>query len=137
MVTLTLIQGVMNTFVFFLARVIGFIVDRVLLKNERGAGAGYMITVIVAQLVLGILAGMIVAWFSRKREFRADAGGARLAGAPSMIGALEALRRVHMPAALPEKMQAFGIRSGTPQGWQRLFMTHPPLEERIAALRQA
>jgi heat shock protein HtpX len=136
MVTLTLIQGVMNTFVFFLARVIGFIVDRVILKNERGAGAGYMITVIVAQLVLGILAGMIVAWFSRKREFRADAGGARLAGAPSMIGALEALKRIHTPAALPEKMAAFGIRSGTPQGWQKLFMTHPPLEERIAALRQ-
>lgn len=136
MVTLTLIQGVMNTFVFFLARVIGFIVDRVILKNERGAGAGYMITVIVAQLVLGILAGMIVAWFSRKREFRADAGGARLAGAPSMIGALEALKRVHTPSALPEKMAAFGIRSGSPQGWQRLFMTHPPLEERIAALRQ-
>jgi len=137
MVTLTLIQGVMNTFVFFLARVIGFVVDRVILKNERGAGAGYMITVIVAQLVLGILAGMIVAWFSRKREFRADAGGARLAGASSMIGALEALKRVHMPAALPEKMAAFGIRSGTRQGWQRLFMTHPPLEERIAALRQS
>jgi len=136
MVTLTLIQGVMNTFVFFLARVIGFVVDRVILKNERGAGAGYMITVIVAQLVLGILAGMIVAWFSRKREFRADAGGARLAGASSMIGALEALKRVHMPAALPEKMAAFGIRSGTPQGWQKLFMTHPPLEERIAALKQ-
>lgn len=136
MVTLTLIQGVMNTFVFFLARVIGFIVDRVLLKNERGTGVGYFMTVIVAQLVLGILAGMIVAWFSRRREFRADAGGARLAGAPSMIGALEALRRVHTPAALPEKMAAFGIRSGPPQGWQKLFMTHPPLEERIAALRQ-
>jgi len=137
MVTLTLIQGVMNTFVFFLARVIGFIVDRVLLKNERdGVGIGYMVTVIAAQLVLGILAGMIVAWFSRKREFRADAGGAHLAGAPSMIGALQALQRVHAPAALPEKMQAFGIRSGPPQGWQKLFMTHPPLEERIAALRQ-
>jgi len=136
MVTLTLIQGVMNTFVFFLARVIGFVVDRVILKNERGAGLGYMATVIVAQIVLGILAGMIVAWFSRKREFRADEGGARLAGAPSMIGALEALKRVHMPAALPEKMQAFGIRSGPPQGFQRLFMTHPPLDERIAALRQ-
>src|SRR6187401_1837025 len=136
MVTLTLIQGVMNTFVFFLARVIGFVVDRVILKNERSAGAGYMITVIVAQLVLGILAGMIVAWFSRKREFRADAGGARLAGAPSMIGALEALKRIHTPAALPEKMAAFGIRSGTPQGWQKLFMTHPPLEQRIASLRQ-
>ncbi len=137
MVTLTLIQGVMNTFVFFLARVIGFIVDRVILKNERGAGIGYMLTVIVAQVVLGILAGMIVAWFSRKREFRADAGGAYLAGAPSMIGALEALRRVqNAPSAMPEKMAAFGIRSGPPQGWQKLFMTHPPLEERIAALKQ-
>jgi heat shock protein HtpX len=138
MVTLTLIQGVMNTFVFFLARVIGFIVDRVLLKNERdGVGIGYIATVIVAQIVLGILAGMIVAWFSRKREFRADAGGAHLAGTSAMVGALEALRRVHSPTALPEKMQAFGIRSGPPQGWQRLFMSHPPLEERIAALRNA
>jgi heat shock protein HtpX len=138
MVTLTLIQGVMNTFVFFLARVIGFVVDRVLLKNERdGVGIGYIATVIVAQLVLGILAGMVVAWFSRRREFRADAGGARLAGTGSMIGALEALRRVHSPTALPEKMQAFGIRSGPPQGWQRLFMSHPPLEDRIAALRNA
>jgi heat shock protein HtpX len=138
MVTLTLIQGVMNTFVFFLARVIGFVVDRVLLKNERdGVGIGYMATVIVAQLVLGILAGMVVAWFSRKREFRADAGGAHLAGTNSMIGALEALRRVHSPTALPEKMQAFGIRSGPPQGWQKLFMSHPPLEERIAALNNA
>lgn len=138
MVTLTLIQGVMNTFVFFLARVIGFIVDRVLLKNERdGVGIGYIATVIVAQLVLGILAGMVVAWFSRKREFRADAGGAHLAGTNSMIGALEALRRVHSPTALPEKMQAFGIRSGPPQGWQKLFMSHPPLEERIAALNSA
>jgi heat shock protein HtpX len=138
MVTLTLIQGVMNTFVFFLARVIGFVVDRVLLKNERdGVGIGYIATVIVAQLVLGILAGMVVAWFSRKREFRADAGGAHLAGTNSMIGALEALRRVHTPTALPEKMQAFGIRSGPPQGWQKLFMSHPPLEERIAALNSA
>jgi heat shock protein HtpX len=128
----------MNTFVFFLARVIGFVVDRVLLKNERdGVGIGYIGTVIVAQLVLGILAGMVVAWFSRRREFRADAGGARLAGTGSMIGALEALRRVHSPTALPEKMQAFGIRSGPPQGWQRLFMSHPPLEDRIAALRNA
>jgi heat shock protein HtpX len=138
MVTLTLIQGVMNTFVFFLARVIGFVVDRVILKNEReGTGIGYIATVIVAQIVLGILAGMIVAWFSRQREYRADAGGAHLAGTNSMIGALEALRRVHSPTALPEKMQAFGIRSGPPQGWQRLFMSHPPLEERIAALNNA
>jgi heat shock protein HtpX len=138
MVTLTLVQGVMNTFVFFLARVIGFVVDRVLLKNERdGVGIGYMATVIVAQLVLGILAGMVVAWFSRQREFRADAGGAHLAGTNSMVGALEALRRVHTPTALPERMQAFGIRSGPPQGWQKLFMSHPPIEERIAALNNA
>jgi heat shock protein HtpX len=138
MVTLTLIQGVMNTFVFFLARVIGFVVDKVILKNERsGTGIGYFATVMVAQLVLGILAGMVVAWFSRQREFRADAGGAHLAGTSSMVGALEALGRVHSPTALPEKMQAFGIRSGPPQGWQRLFMSHPPLEERIAALRNA
>jgi heat shock protein HtpX len=137
MVTLTLIQGVMNTFVFFLARVIGFVVDRVILKNERSGGIGYMATVIVAQLVLGILAGMVVAWFSRQREFRADAGGAHLAGTNSMVGALEALRRVHSPTALPEKMQAFGIRSGPPQGWQKLFMSHPPIEERIAALNSA
>jgi heat shock protein HtpX len=138
MVTLTLIQGVMNTFVFFLARVIGFVVDRVILKNERGAGIGYMVTVILAQVVLGILAGMIVAWFSRKREFRADAGGAHLAGTNSMVGALEALKRVvQAPTAMPEKMAAFGIRSGPPQGWQKLFMSHPPLEERIAALNSA
>jgi heat shock protein HtpX len=138
MVTLTLIQGVMNTFVFFLARVIGFFVDKVLLKNERGTGLGYMVTVIAAQIVLGILAGMIVAWFSRKREFRADAGGAHLAGTNSMIGALEALRRVSQaPTAMPEKMAAFGIRSGPPKGWQKLFMSHPPLEERIAALNNA
>jgi heat shock protein HtpX len=137
MVTLTLIQGVMNTFVFFLARVVGFVVDRVILKNERSGGIGYFVTVMIAQLVLGILAGMVVAWFSRQREFRADAGGAHLAGTNSMVGALEALRRVHSPTALPEKMQAFGIRSGPPQGWQKLFMSHPPLEERIAALNNA
>jgi heat shock protein HtpX len=137
MVTLTLIQGVMNTFVFFLARVVGFVVDRVILKNERSGGIGYFVTVMVAQLVLGILAGMVVAWFSRQREFRADAGGAHLAGTNSMIGALEALRRVHSPTALPEKMQAFGIRGGPPQGWQKLFMSHPPIEERIAALNRA
>ena len=138
MVTLTLIQGVMNTFVFFLARIIGGIVDKVILKNERGYGVGYMLTVIVAQIVLGFLAGMVVAWFSRKREFRADSGGAHLAGTNSMVGALEALKRVvQAPTTMPEKMQAFGIRSGPPAGWQRLFMSHPPLEERIAALNSA
>jgi len=137
MVTLTLIQGVMNTFVFFLARVIGYFVDKVLLKNERGNGIGYFATVIAAQIVLGILAGMVVAWFSRQREFRADAGGAHLAGTNSMIGALEALKRVHTPTALPEQMKAFGINDAQPSGFQRLMMSHPPLDERIAALNNA
>ena len=137
MVTLTLIQGVMNTFVFFLARIIGGIVDKVILKNERGNGIGYFVTVIAAQIVLGFLAGMVVAWFSRKREFRADAGGAHLAGTNSMIGALEALKRVHTPTALPEQMKAFGINDAAPTGLQRLLMSHPPLDERIAALNSA
>jgi len=137
MVTLTLIQGVMNTFVFFLARIIGGIVDKVILKNERGNGIGYFVTVIAAQIVLGFLAGMVVAWFSRQREFRADAGGAHLAGTNSMIGALEALKRVHSPTALPEQMKAFGINDAAPTGLQRLLMSHPPLDERIAALNSA
>jgi heat shock protein HtpX len=137
MVTLTLIQGVMNTFVFFLARIIGGIVDKVILKNERGNGIGYFVTVIAAQIVLGFLAGMVVAWFSRQREFRADAGGAHLAGTNSMIGALEALKRVHTPTALPEQMKAFGINDAAPTGLQRLLMSHPPLDERIAALNSA
>jgi heat shock protein HtpX len=137
MVTLTLIQGVMNTFVFFLARVIGGIVDKVILKNERGYGVGYMLTVIVAQIVLGFLAGMVVAWFSRQREYRADAGGAHLAGTNAMIGALEALKRVHTPTAMPEQMKAFGINDAQPSGFQRLLMSHPPLDERIAALNNA
>jgi len=137
MVTLTLVQGVMNTFVFFLARIIGGIVDKVILKNERGNGIGYFVTVIVAQIVLGFLAGMVVAWFSRKREFRADAGGAHLAGTNSMIGALEALKRVHTPTALPEQMKAFGINDAAPTGLQRLLMSHPPLDARIAALNSA
>jgi heat shock protein HtpX len=138
MVTLTLIQGVMNTFVFFLARIIGGIVDKVILKNDRdGGGIGYFVTVIAAQIVLGFLAGMVVAWFSRKREFRADAGGAHLAGTNAMIGALEALKRVHSPTALPEQMKAFGIREGEVTGLRRLLMSHPPLDERIAALNHA
>ncbi len=137
MVTLTLIQGVMNTFVFFLARIIGGIVDKVILKNERGNGIGYFVTVIAAQIVLGFLAGMVVAWFSRQREYRADAGGAHLAGTNSMIGALEALKRVHTPTALPEQMKAFGINDAAPTGLQRLLMSHPPLDERIAALNSA
>jgi heat shock protein HtpX len=138
MVTLTLIQGVMNTFVFFLARIIGGLVDKVILKNDRdGGGIGYFVTVIAAQIVLGFLAGMVVAWFSRKREFRADAGGAHLAGTNAMIGALEALKRVHSPTALPEQMKAFGIREGEVTGLRRLLMSHPPLDERIAALNNA
>jgi heat shock protein HtpX len=137
MVTLTLIQGVVNTFVIFLSRVIGHTVDRVVFKTERGHGPAFMITVIVAQLVLGILASIIVMWFSRHREFRADAGGARLAGRESMIAALERLRRAH-GEPLPDNMAAFGINNGgVAAGIRRLFMTHPPLEERIAALRNA
>jgi len=134
MVTLALIQGVVNTFVMFLSRVIGHTVDRVVFKNEEGHGPAFWVTMIVAELVLGILASIIVFWFSRQREFRADRGGASLAGKGAMIAALERLNSLH-PAPLPEKMAAFGIAGGSPQGWKRLFMTHPPLEERIAALR--
>ena len=134
MVTLALLQGVVNTFVIFLSRVIGFIVDRVLFRTERGYGPGFFIASLVAQIVLGILASTIVMWFSRRREFRADAGGARLAGTTSMIGALEALQRVHAPRDLPESMQAFGIAGGKLSGLRRFFMSHPPIEERIAAL---
>lgn len=137
MVTLALIQGVVNTFVIFLSRVIGFLVDRLIFRTERGYGPGFFIASIVAQIVLGILASTIVMWFSRQREFRADAGGARLAGRDSMIGALEGLRRLHQPSQLPKSMQAFGISGGRASGFKRLFMSHPPLEERIAALRNA
>jgi heat shock protein HtpX len=137
MVTLTLIQGVVNTFVMFFARVVGQFVDRAILKNENGHGIGYFVTVIVAEIVFGLLASIIVAWFSRQREFRADAAGARLAGTNSMVGALEALKRVHDPQALPDKMAAFGISGGVPSGFKKLFMSHPPLDERIAALRGA
>ncbi len=137
MVTLTLIQGVVNTFVIFLSRVIGHTVDRVLFKTERGHGPAFIVTVIVAQLVLGILASLIVMWFSRYREFRADAGGARLEGREAMIAALERLRQRHS-GPLPDRMAAFGISNDQVKtGLQRLLMTHPPLEERIAALRNA
>ena len=132
MVTLALIQGVVNTFVFFLARVIGYLVDRVVLKNEREYGIGFFVTTFVAEMVLGILATIIVLWFSRRREFRADAGGARLAGREKMIAALQRLRSAHEESTLPAQMKAFGIRGGGTMG--RLFMSHPPLEERIAAL---
>ena len=134
MVTLALIQGVVNTFVMFLSRVIGHTVDRVVFKNEEGHGPAFFVTMIVAELVLGILASIIVMWFSRQREFRADRGGASLAGKQSMISALERLASLH-PHPLPDKMAAFGIAGGGASGLKRLFMTHPPLEERIAALR--
>jgi len=138
MVTLTLIQGVVNTFVIFLSRVVGFLVDRMLLKNERGHGPGFWITTIVAELVLGILASIIVMWFSRYREFRADAGGASLAGRNKMIAALERLKLNHeQPAQLPDAVKAFGVSGGAGGGLKRLFMSHPPLDERIAALREA
>jgi heat shock protein HtpX len=136
MVTLTLIQGVVNTFVFFLSRVVGHIVDRAVFKTEEGHGPAFYITSIIAQLVFGILAMVIVMWFSRQREFRADAGGARLGGRDNMIGALERLQQRH-GAPLPDKMAAFGISGPVANGLKRLFMTHPPIEERIAALRAA
>jgi heat shock protein HtpX len=136
MITMALMQGVVNTFVIVLSRVIGHFVDRVIFKTERGHGPAFMITSIVAQIVLGILASMIVMWFSRKREFRADAGGANLAGREAMIGALQRLQARHS-GPLPDQMAAFGISGGGAGGLKRLFMSHPPLEERIAALRNS
>jgi heat shock protein HtpX len=137
MVTLTLIQGVVNTFVIFLARIIGGFVDRAIFKNEEGRGIGYFAVVLVSELLLGILASIIVMWFSRQREFRADVAGARLASPRHMIGALEALKRVHQPEALPQQMAAFGINGGIGSGLKKLFMSHPPLDERIDALKRA
>jgi heat shock protein HtpX len=137
MVTLALIQGVVNTFVVFFSKIIGILVDRVLLKNDprNGPGIGAFVAEIAAQIVLGILASMIVMWFSRQREFRADAGGANLAGRQKMIAALEKLKVNHeLQAAMPQNMSAMAISSGG--GFSRLFMTHPPLDERIAALRE-
>ena len=134
MVTLTLIQGVLNTFVFFLSRVLGEIIDKAVFRNDRGRGAGYFITVMVLQMVLGVLASMIVMWFSRYREFRADQGGARAAGTSNMIAALERLKAASNEP-LPSQLAAFGIKGGGGSGLQRLFMSHPPLEERIAALQ--
>ena len=138
MVTLALIQGVVNTFVIFLSRVVGHFVDRVILKNEQGHGIGFFITTIVAQIVFGILASTIVFWFSRQREFRADAGGSSLAGREKMISALEKLRR-SAGEPLPDQMSAFGIsgKQERKSSWKDLFMTHPPLEARIAALKNA
>jgi heat shock protein HtpX len=135
MVTLALLQGVLNTFVIFLARIIGSIVDRALFKNDRQeSGIGFFLTTLAAQIVLGIFASLIVSWYSRRREFRADRGGADLAGTGKMIDALEALKR-SLGEPMPPQMQAFGINTGSTGGLMRLFMTHPPLDERIAALQ--
>ena len=137
MITLALIQGVVNTFVMFFSRVIGHTIDRAVFKTERGHGPAFYITTFVAEIILGILASIIVFWFSRQREFRADQAGAQLAGAPAMIGALERLRAEQgTPSELPDAMVAFGMRTGG-NTMIRLFMTHPPLEERIAALKAA
>jgi len=136
MVTMTLIQGVVNTFVVFLSRVVGFFVDRVVFRTERGLGPGYYITSIVAQILLGILASMVVMAFSRHREFRADAGGASLAGRNNMISALERLGGGE-PAEMPAQLHGFGISGHVGHGIKRLFMSHPPIAERIEALRRA
>lgn len=137
MITLTLIQGVVNTFVIFLSRVIGFLVDRVLLRNERGLGIGYFISSMVAQVVLGMLATVIVMWFSRRREFRADEAGAKFSSRENMINALKRLQGSQdKPETMPDSMAAFGIASGKRSGLRALITSHPPLEERIAALER-
>ncbi|PCH60873.1 MAG: protease HtpX [Gammaproteobacteria bacterium] len=136
MITLALIQGVVNTFVIVLSRVIGHFVDRVILKNERGHGPGFWVTAIVAELVLGVLASAIVMWFSRQREFKADAGGAQLAGRDKMAAALRRLQASSGQPHLPDQLAAFAISGQIGSGLKRLFMSHPPLEERIAVLEQ-
>jgi heat shock protein HtpX len=136
MITLALIQGVVNTFVIVASRLAGYLVDRVIFKTERGHGPGFFITSMVGQLVFGVLASIIVFWFSRQRDFRADAGAAALAGRDKMVAALEKLRQTAMQPHLPDQMSAFGISGTTGGGWKRLFMTHPSLEERIEALKR-
>jgi heat shock protein HtpX len=136
MITLALIQGVVNTFVFFLSRVLGHFIDRVVFKTESGHGPAYWVTAIIAQIVLGILASAIVMWFSRIREYRADAGGAALASRQKMIAALERLQASIKQPHLPEQLEAFGISGGMGHGFKRLFMSHPPLDERIQALKE-
>lgn len=135
MITLALIQGVVNTFVIFLSRIVGHFVDRVVFKTERGYGPAYWITSIVAQVIFGVLASTVVFWFSRRREFRADVGGARLAGASNMISALERLKSAAGGQPLPKDMAALGISAVGKQAVARMFSTHPPLEERIARLK--
>jgi len=135
MITLTLIQGVVNTFVMFFARIIGHTVDRVVFKTERGYGFGYYIVTIIAEIILGILASMIVMWFSRHREYRADAAGAQLAGSGNMIAALQRLKvEQGLPDDLPGELTAFGIRAGGRSGLAALFSSHPSLDDRILAL---
>ena len=133
MVTLTLIQGVVNTFVMFFSRVIGYTVDKVIFKTEKGTGPAFFITMIIAELLLGVLATMVVMWFSRQREFRADAGATRLSSANKMIAALQRLQAVHEPSVLPKQMVASGIAGGQ-ANWTSLFASHPSLSARIAAL---
>ena len=136
MITLALIQGVVNTFVIFLSRIIGHIVDRVVFKNESGHGPAFWITAIIAEVILGILASTIVMWFSRKREFKADEGGASLAGKEKMISALQVLQRASgQPSAMPDQLVAFGISGGLAVGLKKMFSSHPPLEDRIRALQ--
>lgn len=136
MITLALIQGVINTFVMFFARIIGHFVDRVILKNEHGHGLGFWVATIVAEVILGILASIIVAWFSRYREYRADEAGASLASTSGMIGALQRLKaEQELPNDMPDQLVAFGIRSSIAQGFMKLAASHPPLDDRIAALQ--
>lgn len=136
MVTLALIQGVVNTFVIFLSRVVGHFVDRVVFRTERGHGPAFLVTTLLAQVVFGVLATLIVMWFSRQREFRADAGSASLEGREKMIAALRRLQKAAHPQPLPDQMAAFGISGSAGSGLRRLFLTHPPLEERIEALKR-
>jgi len=135
MVTMGLIQGVLNTFVIFLSRIVGILVDKVVFKSRSGFGPGYFIVSIIAQIFFGVLASMIASWYSRRREYRADAGGAELAGREKMAAALERLKAQHQPKELPGQLAAFGISGGVKDGLRKLFSTHPPLEDRIAALR--
>ncbi|MCU7835458.1 MAG: protease HtpX [gamma proteobacterium symbiont of Taylorina sp.] len=135
MITMALIQGVVNTFVMFFSTVIGHLIDRIVFKTERGHGPAYYITSIIAQIVLSVLASIIVMWFSRRREFRADQGGAELASREKMIASLRRLQQTHEPKDLPDQMAAFGISGGVGGGLKALFLTHPPLEQRITALQ--
>ena len=136
MVTMGLLQGILNTFVIFLSRVVGLLVEKVIFKVQRGIGPGYFIASIIAEIILGILAAIIASWFSRRREFRADAGGARLAGREKMIAALQRLQAQSEPEELPGQLAAFGISGRVKGGLQKLLMSHPPLSERIASLKQ-